>query len=444
MADDAVVLERTLLAGLLRGGDRLAEVQRIVGATQAFTDSRHRAIYEAVIHLFMRGEPVNPYTVAELAGIPAQALITLEEKLQPQGDADVLALAKLLRERADDRSDRGVAERVRTLFDAPTEDRRERLLVAARLILDRLDHTSGYRDPSIGKAMERTEAEMQRYAEGDLIGPSCGLDWFDSRTAGLAPGNVWTVAGPYKGRKTSLLRNILLGACARGASVSMFALEGSQSQTVAALLAMLATRRLVKWGRAEDAVLTPIFVLRGRRSEAQAQALAEARAELSGYNLRIYDAKDGIFSVDVVRSLIRRDKMLHGLDAFALDYLQLLGADGSGIFERMEGNARIMQRTAEEEAVTAVLLVQLNEGAIAMMDSGEAADRTSPGVKGGGDVAAASDYLFMTRYKQQAPNELGVHLWLARFVGTGKVAYEINAPSGLMLRQLQALKGGGR
>lgn len=441
-AEGAATLERTLLAGLLRGGNELAEVQRVIGAAQAFTDSRHGAIYGAICHLFMKGEPVNPYTVAELSGVPSAALVKLAERVQP-ARADVLALAKLLRERADDRSDRAMAERVLAMFGEPAEDRRERLLVAARLILDRLDHTSGYRDPGIASATARMEEEMRLYAEGDLIGPSSGLDWFDSRTAGLAPGNVWTIAGPYKGRKTTLLRNILIGACARGASMSMFALEGSQSQTVASLQAMLATKRLVAWGKGDEAKLTPVFVLRGRRTAAQAEALEEARQELAGYNLRVYDAKDGIFNVDVVRSLIRRDKMLHGLNAFALDYLQLLGADGTGIFERMEGNARIMQRTAEEEAVTAVLLAQLNEGAIALMDSGEASDgRTSPGVKGGGDVPAASDYFFMTRYKQAAPNELGVHLWLARFVGTGKVAFEINPHSGLILHQLQKLRGG--
>jgi len=64
---------------------------------------------------------------------------------------------------------------------------------------------------------------------------------------------------------------------------------------------------------------------------------------------------------------------------------------------------------------------------------------SSPGVKGGGDLPAASDYLFMTRYKQTAPTELGVFMWLSRFAGSGKVAFEINPYSGLILQQLPSL-----
>jgi len=111
-----------------------------------------------------------------------------------------------------------------------------------------------------------------------------------------------------------------------------------------------------------------------------------------------------------------------------------------GIFERMESSSRVLQRTAGEEAVTAILLSQLHESAVSAMDSIDPNNiPSSPGVKGGGDLPAASDYLFMTRYKQTAPTELGVFMWLSRFAGSGKVAFEINPYSGLILQQLPSL-----
>ena len=42
----------------------------------------------------------------------------------------------------------------------------------------------------------------------------------------------------------------------------------------------------------------------------------------------------------------------------------------------------------------------------------------------------------MMRHKQVEPLRLGVHLWLSRFTGSGKVAHEINPHSGLILRRL--------
>jgi len=439
-ANDLALLERSLLAALLHAPSALVEVHRILGGEKAFVDSRHQATYGALVHLMFNGQPTNAYTVSELCGIPAAVLQSLTTQFAALTSDELLSLAQLIRRRADDREDLQTGAEVRKLFDASTDDRHGRLLLGAQMLLTRLNESSSYRDPAIAKISERLEAEIAQYAKGDLIGPSCGLDWFDKRTAGLAPGNVWTIAGSYKARKTTIANNLVLNACLGGASVSVFALEGSQSLTNATLRAMLATRKLIAWGKANECMLSPVFVMRGRRTPAQQEALEEARQEIDKFALRIYDARDGIFDIDIVRSLIRRDKMLYELHAFTLDYVQLLGADKMGIFERMESSSRVLQRTAGEEAVTAILLSQLHESAVSAMDSIDPNNiPSSPGVKGGGDLPAASDYLFMTRYKQTTPTELGVFMWLSRFAGSGKVAFEINPYSGLILQQLPSL-----
>lgn len=191
---------------------------------------------------------------------------------------------------------------------------------------------------------------------------------------------------------------------------------------------MLATEKLLDWKQPDQAVLSETYVLRGGRTPMQKQAIAEARAELDTWNLRVYDGRKGITEPDRLVHFIKRDRIIHGLNLYALDYLQLLG-DGK-LFERMESATQRLQRITVTEGITAILLGQQNEAAIA-----EKGETYSPGVKGGGDAAAASDFLIRTKYDGlNKPDILTIQLKLARHARPGSQEYSINPQSGLILR----------
>jgi len=225
------------------------------------------------------------------------------------------------------------------------------------------------------------------------------------------------------------MRNLVMHACRAGASVSVFALEGTEAGTYAGLTALLATERLLAKGHTEQAHLSETFILRGQRDSLQQQAIAEARAELDKWSLRIYDARKGITNPDKLIHFIKRDRFMFDLQVYAVDYLQLLG-EGK-LFDRIESATHRLQQITVEERLTALILAQLNEATIR-----ENAETYSPGIKGGGDPAAASDFLIRTKYDgASTPNVLTVQLKLARHARPGTQRYRINAPSGLILEE---------
>lgn len=235
------------------------------------------------------------------------------------------------------------------------------------------------------------------------------------------------VSNGFISHNTTLMRNMVIAACRAGASLDIFALEGTESDTYASLTAMLATEKLLAWGFKPMAQLSETFMLRGIRTPEQQRAITDGRAELDSWNLRIYDARKRIARPDRLIHFIKRDRVLHGLNVYVVDYLQLLG-DGK-LFDRMESSTHRLGNLTVEEGLTAILIAQQNEATI-----GQSADNYSPGVKGGGDAAAVADYLLTTKYNSAGtPDVLTVNLKLARHTRPGIQNYWINPDAGLLL-----------
>jgi replicative DNA helicase len=271
-------------------------------------------------------------------------------------------------------------------------------------------------------------ADLASGASGISLGEN--LAWLQDKTSGFRAGHIWIIAAPYKGRKTTLLRNMLIAPCRAGASVSLFALEGTEAGSYAGLVAMLATERLLDQGLGVQAFLSEMSILQGARTPAQQQAIADSRKEIDSWNLRIYDGRSGITQPDKLAHFIKRDRIMHGLNIFAVDYLQLLG--GGKLFDRMEESTHQLQRITVEEGLTAILLAQKNEATI-----DQKGEKYSPGVKGGGDAAAAADFLLCTQYDGgKKPNDLTIQLKLARHARPGSQTYRINAQCGLILTSI--------
>ena len=421
--------ERAVLCVLLNDSHAIIPVQNVLDDPQMFSETLHRQVYAAVLELTRQSIVPNVYTVSEKTGIALADAQKLAAGFNTKMSREVLYSADLiLREAAWRKLEQAVAESEAVIKERRGEPEEVGLFCAQMLTvsIDKRNDES----PQVEEVSKRFDAEVVAVANGSA-GVQLGskLAFLQDKTSGLRPGHIWMITAPYKGRKTTLMRNLVLQACRSGASVDVFALEGTETGTYAGLTAMLATEKLLTWGCREQAFLSETFIMRGQRSPDQEQAISEARAELNKWNLRIYDARKGITNPDKLLHFIKRDRFMFDLGVYAVDYLQLLG-EGK-LFDRIESATHHLQQVTVEERLTALILAQLNEATIWQKD-----ESYSPGVKGGGDPAAAADFLIRTKYDgATAPDILTVQLKLARHARPGTQRYVINPQSGLILRE---------
>jgi len=431
--DTTQAAEATVIRVLLNDPEALIPIADVLPDARFFGTPRLAAVYRAIQELASQTIPPNPATVAEQLGVDLDQIQVLAGGYTRKAAREVIYSAESVARSGQRRLLLEALHEAVELTEMETTDIAGLAFTAMQMVAGASAELDNRRESDMAAVGKEMDARLYAAKQcSGLIGFQTHLPWLNDKTGGMAPGTIWVIAGAYKNRKTSLARNLVIDACRARGTVALFALEGSRVITYAGLLAMLATDRLLKWGMAEEAHLSDIFMFRGLRSEMQAAAIAEARAELDKFKLYLYDNRDGIARPERLAMLARRDKLLHGLNVMVVDYLQLLGS--GRLFDRLEASTQIMQQLIGELEVCGILIAQLNESAIWQMRGDAADDNYSPGVKGGGDPAAAADFLFRTLVSQSDPADLQIELKLARLARPGKLTVRLNEQSGWIIR----------
>lgn len=261
-----------------------------------------------------------------------------------------------------------------------------------------------------------------------------GFKWVDSLVGGFRPAEIWSVAGRYKGRKTTLALGWLLRALRAGMSCSYFITEGTRLQLLRRLVAMLATGRMrVQGVPVEQWTLDGKGLAEKLRTPEQHEAIEWARGQVRQMPLRVYDGRDKVQTLEGLIGLVRRDIVMHHCQIAVLDYIQQVRPvkRGNGQWQDspFERSVEALQNLTTGEQITSIVLSQRNESKNRSKDD----DRTA-GTKGGGALAAASDFYFETEYDEfETPTYLTVALRFTRYSGIGEHIYTINPSSGLIL-----------
>lgn len=264
-----------------------------------------------------------------------------------------------------------------------------------------------------------------------------GMGWFDELTGGMWPGMNYWIAAAYKQGKSTLMRNIILAVLEAGHAADVYCAEGSREMFALDCQAMIATRLIYEAGERErNPRLSGLFLMRSflhRRAmftRQELEAVAEARAIWDGYNLRVWDAADGITNLGVLRNRVQKSKFDHGSLVHWGDYSQLFGPSGP-IYERQSAVALAVQQIAATENVVFGMLTQRNEAGI------RGGESYSASVKGGGDASAAADVMLIPCIDEMSPVTFTVKLKFSRHSGTGMGEHLINPSSGLLLDRWQ-------
>jgi replicative DNA helicase len=347
--------EKSVLGAILINNQAFNQAAEVIDAQDFFRDA-HRRIFEKMVGLTDRNEPVDFVTLTDeltrsgeldevggpayvsglTDGVPRSANVEYYARIVKekstlrrliQASNEVLVRAYDAEEDADDLLD----EAERTIFSIAENRLRSGFVKLSELV------DGGY------AMLEQLQA-----SRGLVTGVPSGFVELDEMTSGFQKSDLVIIAARPAMGKTSFVMNIALNAALEaGKSVGVFSLEMSKEQL---FLRLLTSEARVDAHRFRGGFL----------GEQDYERLNGAFARLHDAKVFIDDtASAGILEM---RAKSRRLKLEHGLDMLVIDYLQLM--QGRGRFESRQQEVSAISRSlkglAKELGVPIVALSQLS------------------------------------------------------------------------------------
>jgi replicative DNA helicase len=350
--------EQSVLGSILIDNDAIHKVAEIL-SPEDFYKETHQKIYQAMLSLYERGEPLDLITLSDelkrnkvldkVGGIAY--LVQLTEAVPTA--ANVLNYARIVKEKS----------LLRNLISAATEIISECYREEEEIedLLDRAEQLifsiSEFRiKPSfypIKDVLKETFKIIERlYERKELItGVPSGFKDLDRLTSGFQPSDLIIVAGRPSMGKTAFCLNIAQYAAIHArVPTAIFSMEMSKEQVAMRMLC-------------SEAKVNASKVRSGFLSEAELQRLTLAASILSDSPLVIDDTP--ALSVLELRAKARRLKREISLGLVIIDYLQLMR--GRSSTERREQEiseiSRSLKALAKELQIPVIAISQLSRRA---------------------------------------------------------------------------------
>ncbi len=342
-------------AVLLEGRETLPRVIEVLRPSDFYTDA-HRSMYEAMLRLFDRSEPVDLLTLQEelrrsdqleFVGGPAALALLVE---QASIAAHLHSYAQIVRDMAVLRELIQTSIQIITqAFDAK-EDVQTLVDDAERRIFGLAERRLEGSALPVGKILKNTFEYIERLYERKehVTGVATGFEKLDLQTSGLQPADFIIIAGRPSMGKTAFVLNIAqhVGVHLRE-KVLILSLEMSAQQIVQRMLCA-------------EAKVDSQAVRTGYLSSSDWHRLTAAAGRLSEAAIYIDDSPG--LTVLEARAKARRMKAEHGLDLMVIDYLQLMRGRAAMESRQQEISeiSRSLKALAKELNVPVVALSQLS------------------------------------------------------------------------------------
>jgi replicative DNA helicase len=352
--------ERSLLGGILVDPEALNKIVDIVDVDDFYRED-HRTIFQLVMDLYEKNEPIDLLTVSSMArdkgftekmggvanlsrlvdGMPTSANIAHYARMVKEK-----ALLRNLMHVATDIVERGYE--VDTNVDTFIDDA-ERMIFQ---IAEKKYRPSFFSIKDLVWESMKTIESLKSRVDG-ITGVATGFTDLDRMTGGLQPADLIVVAGRPSMGKTSFALNIAQYAAVAGDGettlpVGVFSLEMSKEQLAMRLLSSEAEVEFFK-------------IRSGGLREEERTSLGRAAGKLYGAPLYIDDTP--ALNILDLRARARRLKKEHGLALLIVDYLQLMRGRTSNLDRREQEISEIsrsLKALAKELNVPVIAISQLN------------------------------------------------------------------------------------
>lgn len=347
--------EQSVLGSMLLDREAIAIVTELIRPTDFYRES-HQKIFEAMLLLYDRGEPVDLITLSEelerqnlLENVGGINYLTTLANIVPTA-ANVAYYARIVQEKAVLRSLINTATQIVSRCFEAKEEVEEILDDAEKAILEISQRSNPKNFSSIKEILKNTFERIDKLWEnrGGLTGVPTGFPDLDNLTCGLQNSDLIIIAARPSMGKTTLALNIAQHiAVNERLPVAIFSLEMSKEQLVQRMLCAQAN-------------IDAQRLRRGFLTEEDYPKLTRAAGPLAEAPIYIDDT--AAISVREMRAKARRLKAEHGLAAIFIDYLQLMRGDGRAENRQQEISAisRSLKALAKELDVPVVALSQLS------------------------------------------------------------------------------------
>jgi len=350
--------EQSILGAVMIENDALPKIIEVI-SREDFYKETHRKIFDAMVELFEKNEPIDLITISEelkrrneIDAVGGESYLSTLASQVPTA-ANIRYHSKIVREKSLLRSLIKSASEIAGKVYEETLDADELVDQAERIIFnisDKRIKTSfvGLKDLIKG-SFETIEHLYDK--KSAITGVASGFNELDELTSGFQRGDLVIVGGRPSMGKTAFSLDI-----ARHVGVEMkepvaiFSLEMTKEQ--------LAMRMLCSEAMVDSNSIRKGFIKKDDWSK-----LTNAAGRLTEAPIFIDDSSNT--TVLEMRAKARRLKMEHrGLSLVVVDYLQLMRSKGG--FERREQEiseiSRSLKALAKEVAVPVIALSQLNRG----------------------------------------------------------------------------------
>lgn len=348
-----VEAEQAVLGSMLTDKDAVISAIEVLKQEDFYRED-NKAIYEAILNLYNRSEPVDIITLkAELTSMGKidkvgglEYLANLPE-MAPTS-ANIEKYIKIVEEKSMLRNLIATANEIISLGYDPTEEVETIMDEAEKKIFNIMQKKNKKGYSSMKDILVDTFAELEKlYNQKQRItGVPTGFTDLDYKTAGLHESDLILVAARPAMGKSAFALNIAVNAAVRGnTNVAIFSLEMSKEQ--------IANRILCS-----EAMVDSNKVRTGKMDEEDWVKLAGALGPLSESGIYIDDTP-GI-SVMEIRAKCRKLKLEKDIGLVIIDYLQLVQASSS-----RRGGSR-EQEIAEISRSLKILAKEINVPVIAL------------------------------------------------------------------------------
>ena len=356
--------EQSVLGGMLLSKDAITQVVEIIRSADFYRPA-HQIIYDAVVDLFSRGEPVDAISVnAELTkrgevtrvgGAPY--LHTLTEAIPTAANAGYYA--KIVLDQALLRRLVEVGTRAAQLGYTGAGDALDVVDQVQGQIMGLTQGSAtetGTRSDELMQVVVDSAQERASRGAGALVGVPSGFADLDALTDGFMPGQLVLIgARPAVGKSTLALDIARASGINRGYPTVFFSLEMGEDE--------LGQRLISAEGK------LPLHIIRNSSlmTEDDWARMGKAANRISQAPLIVHDK---IMMLSAIRAEIRRLHRTEGVRLVVVDYLQLVDTDGRKENRTQEVGeiSRALKLLAKELDITIIALSQLNRGSEQRVD----------------------------------------------------------------------------
>ena len=348
--------EQAILGCMLIDQDATSDAIEVLKPEDFYRDD-HKYIYEAMLNLYTKGEPIDIITVKDeltsmqkfeaVGGI--EYLATLPERAPLVANSD--KYIKIVEEKSILRKLIKTATEIEGLGYAQNEEVDNVIDQAEKKIFDIMQNKNQKGYTPIKDVLVETFAELEKLynQKQPVTGIATGFTDLDNRTAGLHNSDLILIAArPAMGKSAFALNIATNAAINEKVPVAIFNLEMSKTQLVNRMLC-------------SEAMVDSNKVRTGKIDEEDWIKLATALGPLSEAPIYIDDTP-GI-SISEIRAKCRKLKLEKNIGLVVIDYLQLIQGSGkknSSREQEISEISRSLKIIAKELDVPVIALSQLS------------------------------------------------------------------------------------